>query len=221
MKKVQFLINNPNEKRKIHFFIKNPIGTRKSSQRMYSELNERIERTSELFQLALAKCSLPCIVSPPLMISLVKFYILHLDPDESFLLPFPTVYVPNAGLLTVQRFLTVNSISIIWIQISLWIVSAIRIFDCFALRNWIVLLHTLVFIAIDMPCHRIMLDDYHFYDGYYAWFVPNESSLQSGSPSCMGIESAFLRCHSTLFGNETVEWKFGDLFSSEIRSNSL
>lgn len=66
------------------------IGTQKSSQKMYSELNDRIEQTSKLIYSILVKGSFPATIMPPIITSLVNFYILNLGIG-SFELPFPTV----------------------------------------------------------------------------------------------------------------------------------
>lgn len=96
---------------------------------MYEELNERIERTSKIFHLLLVKwSSLGCMI-PPLIASFVKFYILHLDPSESFLIPFPTVYVIDRTEAARSKF---NSMTVICKfcspQIAIQIVSTVWIF---------------------------------------------------------------------------------------------
>lgn len=89
---LKFYLMNAN---KFHFLVSflQSIGNQKSAQKMYNELNERIEGISKLFHLILVKWSTPVVMIPPLITSLVKFYILNLDANESFLLPFPNVYV--------------------------------------------------------------------------------------------------------------------------------
>lgn len=67
-------------------------GTKKSSQKIYNELSERIEQTSKSFYSIFIKWSAPVTMIPPLITSLMNFYFLHLGADESFQLPFPTVY---------------------------------------------------------------------------------------------------------------------------------
>lgn len=69
----------------------NFVGTQTSLQHMYNELNERIEKLSKLFYLFLVELASLGTMMPPLMISVVKCYILHLDPNESLQMPFPTV----------------------------------------------------------------------------------------------------------------------------------
>lgn len=57
---------------------------------MYRELNDKIERLTQLFHLTTVKYSTPVYILPPLIVSLTKYYISG-SGIESFELPIPTM----------------------------------------------------------------------------------------------------------------------------------
>lgn len=62
------------------------------SQRIYSELNEKIERFTTLMHLFMVKFSIAGIVLPAVFVTFLNYYVYHLD-DESFYLPTRVMYV--------------------------------------------------------------------------------------------------------------------------------
>lgn len=58
---------------------------------MYRDLNDRIERGTQLTYVILFKYSMPVFILPPLIISLTKYYTSDLGV-ESFELPVLTMY---------------------------------------------------------------------------------------------------------------------------------
>lgn len=58
---------------------------------MYTELKEKIEWTSKLLHL-LTKGTLVGTTTPPSLITIVSYFVLDLK-EESFFLPYPTMYV--------------------------------------------------------------------------------------------------------------------------------
>lgn len=64
------------------------------SQKMYVKLNEHIEYGSEILYLIMVKISAPGCVVPHLLLTIVNYFIFDLD-DESYVLPFPVMYVPR------------------------------------------------------------------------------------------------------------------------------
>lgn len=62
------------------------------SRRMYSELNNKIERFTTLMHLFMVKFSIAGIVLPAVFVTFLNYYVYHLD-DESFYLPTRVMYV--------------------------------------------------------------------------------------------------------------------------------
>lgn len=67
------------------------IGKVKSARTMYTELNERIERMTRTLYLIVVKVAWTVTIVPPLITSLVHFYVSDLG-TESFELLCPTMY---------------------------------------------------------------------------------------------------------------------------------
>lgn len=62
---------------------------------MYREMDAKIERMSKLFYTAYVTITPVVVVLPAILITLVNYYIYDLG-DESFYLPFRTVYVSKS-----------------------------------------------------------------------------------------------------------------------------
>lgn len=62
------------------------------SQIIYNEMNEKIERISKLVYTIFVEASIVGLVLPPLLITLVNYFIYDLK-DESYFLPTPVKYV--------------------------------------------------------------------------------------------------------------------------------
>lgn len=58
----------------------------------YVKVNEKIERGSKIIYCILPEISFAGVVIPPLLITSVNYFIYDLK-DESYLLPFPVMYV--------------------------------------------------------------------------------------------------------------------------------
>lgn len=59
---------------------------------MYMELTEKIERMSKLVYTIFVEASLAGLITPPMLITLVNYFIYDLN-DESYHLPTPVMYV--------------------------------------------------------------------------------------------------------------------------------
>lgn len=74
---------------KLNKFIHLYLGSEDSnSKAKYIELIEKIERLSQLIHLGVIKLTVPSVVVPALLITLINFFVHNLGA-ESFFLPFP------------------------------------------------------------------------------------------------------------------------------------
>lgn len=64
------------------------------SRTMYMELTEKIERMSKLVYSIFVEASLVGLVIPPLLITLVNYFVYDLS-EESYFLPTPVMYVTD------------------------------------------------------------------------------------------------------------------------------
>lgn len=68
----------------------NPLG--RHARIMYIKVNERIEQWNKIIYCISAEISCAGVVLPPLLITSVNYFIYDLK-EESYLLPFPVMYV--------------------------------------------------------------------------------------------------------------------------------
>lgn len=61
---------------------------------MYNEINEKIERTSKLVYTIFVEASIVGLIVPPIIITLVNYFIYDLK-EQSYFLPTPVMYVIN------------------------------------------------------------------------------------------------------------------------------
>lgn len=60
----------------------------------YAKLSDKIEQITKLLYFVQIQISVPLNMLPPLLITLGNYYILDMQ-NESFVMPFPTMYVPT------------------------------------------------------------------------------------------------------------------------------
>lgn len=69
------------------------------SRVMYTELNEKLERMSKFVYTVFVEASLAGLIIPPLLITLVNYFIYDLS-EESYFLPTPVMYVREISFQT-------------------------------------------------------------------------------------------------------------------------
>lgn len=77
------------------------------SRIMYNEMNEKIERISKLVYSIFVEASIAGLVVPPLLITLVNYFIYDLKED-SYFLPTPVLYAIDTHINMVNQFMTAN-----------------------------------------------------------------------------------------------------------------
>lgn len=63
----------------------------------YCNLNNKIERFSEVFHFVLVKCTTAGIVLPAILVTMINYFIYDLG-DDAYFLPFPIVFVQKIYL---------------------------------------------------------------------------------------------------------------------------
>lgn len=117
------------------FKIHHPGLSNPMSKTIYDKYNAKIERMSKLFYLVFVTLTTPGIVLPPLLITLVNYYVYGLG-DESFYLPFREVYVWKWFCELKSFSLLFTSIWIFFFKVAIQLEDIVRILNRIAYTKY-------------------------------------------------------------------------------------
>lgn len=188
----------------------------------YAELSEKIERMSKLLYFIQTKISVPANMLPPLLMTVVNYYILDMH-DESFLLPFPSMYDPNFEKSLDSSFKFTFYSRICWsLQTPIQTVTTSGVSDMLAIWRHIDILCGSFARSNFVSIGWNLLADDCLRKSHFRWRI--EMVSVSCIPSIsMGIEGSILLCGAIVCGSETVEYEDSAnvIRNSDFRQNFL